>query len=837
MPNNIIMQVKVDDKLIVLHPETTASQVKLASGKTLQEYIDEHDVVKVENGRLYRKTENGSYEIVSSVTSEFNLEPATGVSFESVENRVAVKWTDPLDVTIESSTGPIALATWAGTKLVAKVGSPPTNMNDGITLVDSKVRDQYKATAYLGTLDMNKTYYLKLFPYTDTGIDTTVGDSLSTTTTNIILDEPTASAVAVDDKAYLTWTDPVDKTASFNGGTVNTAKWLKTVVVKKVGSSPTNINDGDLVTEVTTKNLHTTNPFIVSGLAEGLTYFKFFPVTVDGDVTIAANSQYPVTVSYGSLPNATALSITRSGDNASITWTDPVEPTTTVGGTTVKSATWAKSVVVMKNDSVPANINDGTKVKEVTTYNQHKTTALSVAVTKDVDVYFKVFSVSTNGKITTGISGSIRINNIVLPSTRGPGPDTLLAGDSNAGYFGITSVTQLIATNQLASNIGLSAGTDQFNNEGWLKFIIDGRIIFVAKKPSRYGISWDSINAVNAVNGSRMVNINGLTYRIRLMKGAQNNPSNNIDADRDAIGSEWNRLMLPIHEQAKTKAWAYPAYTGTDVPDWGIGFTDADLLTHNSHGQGSYTWCQETIVSSSTSRVIRGHSGVSNSNGDSSINTNTNYGWRPVLELVQPSEITDNTGTPGSVVLQKGNTKYGYYGEVPSIISTSTLATLTGFTKGIVMTENTTWLKFHSDGKVIFVAKKPIRHSVSWDDMNAAGYVFGDKTVRINSIDYKLRLLKAPIDGSHDEWSGLIYPLHKDAAVGNTWGINMTDIDLHVGLNVGVGTYSWVQDLHPTMPQFRLSRGGSSITYVERQTPAFANDSYSWRPVLEPVNQ
>lgn len=831
MPNNIIMQVKVDDKLIVLHPETTASQVKLASGKTLQEYIDEHDVVKVENGRLYRKTENGSYEIVSSVTSEFNLEPATGVSFESAENRVAVKWTDPLDVTIESSTGPIALATWAGTKLVAKVGSPPTNMNDGITLVDSKVRDQYKATAYLGTLDMNKTYYLKLFPYTDTGIDTTVGDSLSATTTNIILDEPTASAVAVDDKAYLTWTDPVDKTASFNGGTVNTAKWLKTVVVKKVGSSPANINDGDLVTEVTTKNLHTTNPFIVSGLAEGLTYFKFFPVTVDGDVTIAANSQYPVTVSYGSLPNATALSITRSGDNASITWTDPVEPTTTVGGTTVKSATWAKSVVVMKNDSVPANINDGTKVKEVTTYNQHKTTALSVIVTKNVTVYFKVFSISTNGKITTGISGSIKIDSVTLPAEVGPGMTTLFAGDVSAGYFGHTNYSALIDGSTLANTVGLSAGTVTNSQVGWLKFIIDGKIIFVAYRPLRINISWNSLKAADLITGNKIVKIGSLYYRVRLMKGAQNNPSAHTDADRDAIGSEWNRLMLPISDKARTGGWQYPEYAGT-VPDWGGMYTSTDLDNTVN------TWCQENPTGIPGSAVVRGYGSDCSMAAWAGADSTTNYAWRPVLELIQPSEITDNTGTPGSVVLQKGNTKYGYYGEVPSIISTSTLATLTGFTKGTVLTESTTWLKFHSDGKVIFVAKKPLRHSISWNDINEAGYVSGGKTVRINSIDYKLRLLKAPNDGSHDEWSGLIYPLHKDAVVGNTWGINMTDIDLHVtATTVGAGAFSWVQDQHPTNSQLRLNRGGLSVVYVEGQSPGAATNSYSWRPVLEPVNQ
>ena len=100
--------------------------------------------------------------------------------------------------------------------------------------------------------------------------------------------------------------------------------------------------------------------------------------------------------------------------------------------------------------------------------------------------------------------------------------------------------------------------------------------------------------------------------------------------------------MLPIHEQAIDKSWAYPDNVESDIPVWahdlGTGaqgmYTDEDLLTHNNHGSGSYSWCQETSSSNSADRLYRGHIGVSYGSRTTSSFTISNAGWRPVLELV-----------------------------------------------------------------------------------------------------------------------------------------------------------------------------------------------------------
>jgi hypothetical protein len=222
---------------------------------------------------------------------------------------------------------------------------------------------------------------------------------------------------------------------------------------------------------------------------------------------------------------------------------------------------------------------------------------------------------------------------------RAPGPATLIAGDMQAGFFGEVSASELISGTDLASLVGISQGTSQNSTVGWLKFAWQGKILFVAKKAFRNSISWDHINSANAVYGDKSVVIDGLSYKIRLLKGANKDPAG---AYSGAIchGSEWNRLMLPIHQEAISKNWAYPNNVESDIPVWahslGNGtqsrYTDEDLLTKSDYGSGSYSWCQE-VAESAAYRVYRGFRGVSNSNSNTSSDAYSGMGWRPCLEF------------------------------------------------------------------------------------------------------------------------------------------------------------------------------------------------------------
>ena len=74
---------------------------------------------------------------------------------------VSLKWEDPGDTVIDGK----VLASWAGTKIVKKVGDYPTNEEDGTVVIDNKVKNAYLEDAYVDTITSGQDIYYKAFPY------------------------------------------------------------------------------------------------------------------------------------------------------------------------------------------------------------------------------------------------------------------------------------------------------------------------------------------------------------------------------------------------------------------------------------------------------------------------------------------------------------------------------------------------------------------------------------------------------------------------------------------------------------------------------------------------
>lgn len=204
--------------------------------------------------------------------------------------------------------------------------------------------------------------------------------------------------------------------------------------------------------------------------------------------------------------------------------------------------------------------------------------------------------------------------------------------DSAAGveFLGEVPTSELINGTALASAIGLTAGTAQHSNAGWLHFELDGKTLYVAKKPYRYNLSWDSIHARGAALGTRTVTINGLRYKVRLLRGADVNPTPALSG-YNPVGtsaSEWNRLLYNVHNGVHT-------HSGNRTPPghWPL-YSDTDLVIHTTAGNGRLSWCQETIANDGSQRVYRGVNGVTYFGFTISSYVFTNCGWRPVLELI-----------------------------------------------------------------------------------------------------------------------------------------------------------------------------------------------------------
>ena len=218
--------------------------------------------------------------------------------------------------------------------------------------------------------------------------------------------------------------------------------------------------------------------------------------------------------------------------------------------------------------------------------------------------------------------------------TGSPGPKALRGGNLQAGFYGEVPVSDFITGDELARRIDLTTGNSQYSNEPWLKFSYLGKVEFAAKKSFRYDISWNDINAVGAVFGNKTININGLTFKVRLFKGKTEGKQNDQSKSSGAInhGSEWNKLMLPIHANAPS-SWSHKGNVNSPTENWNIGYTDADLMTRYSGGSGLCSLCQE-YGEDSNSCLYRGYFGVSYSKDRSLSLPVASNGWRPVLELI-----------------------------------------------------------------------------------------------------------------------------------------------------------------------------------------------------------
>jgi hypothetical protein len=234
----------------------------------------------------------------------------------------------------------------------------------------------------------------------------------------------------------------------------------------------------------------------------------------------------------------------------------------------------------------------------------------------------------------------------------------------------------------VSSGIGLSAGT-AFNSDcGWLKFFIgstaatpmstrhgtvtaEDRVVFISRKTIRNNLSWNDIYNVGAVYGTgdagtansgsdttqdAQIAVDGNDYIVRLMTGCQGDPAseaynNQQCSDDEGGGSEWNDLFYRVHTDEPTcsdPTIGMPGGSETsrhggpqDAANW-ASYTNAELQVYYSDaGDGTYCWCQEQGNDTSR-RVARGYFGVADFDTYPADYANVNFGWRPVLEMIQP---------------------------------------------------------------------------------------------------------------------------------------------------------------------------------------------------------
>ena len=196
-------------------------------------------------------------------------------------------------------------------------------------------------------------------------------------------------------------------------------------------------------------------------------------------------------------------------------------------------------------------------------------------------------------------------------------------------------------------------------------------IVYIPKKPFRYGISWNQINDIGAAFGDKTVSINNKTYRVRLLKAYNEKATTKTENDITFVtpsygqnnkGSEWNKLILPLVVNQEGQRYGSDTTINMEpnIPqlakyNW---FTDdeskADTTSElNNLGasnypkqegiyNGQWRWNQERAYSSSY-RSSRGDDNpgcaAAHSRDNSADIAYSLYGWLPVLTWT-PSTVS-----------------------------------------------------------------------------------------------------------------------------------------------------------------------------------------------------
>lgn len=196
-------------------------------------------------------------------------------------------------------------------------------------------------------------------------------------------------------------------------------------------------------------------------------------------------------------------------------------------------------------------------------------------------------------------------------------------------FLGELNNAQFTTYENVSILAGVSEGVLHNEGTGWLKFDYEGTELIVSKKTIRHSISWDRINSKGCVFGTKVITINGNQYKVRLLKGADHNPTQLEDPGlgyflEGTHNSEWSKLFYPLVKDDTTLP--------QEIRNPNAPYTNLDL--EMSIERDLRSWCQETHPGITSGRVVRGGAGVTFLSNANAYKSNPSYCWRPCLERV-----------------------------------------------------------------------------------------------------------------------------------------------------------------------------------------------------------
>lgn len=553
------------------------------------------------------------------------LAPVTGVTTLAASGKAYIKWTDSVDTVVGDAT----LASWAGTLLVRKAGSMPTNRRDGTVVLDNKTRDAYKDQYFCDSgLSDGVTYYYKFFPYstTNTYTDDTANE-VTITPNPVLTGDITGIAVAatLNGRVQINWTDP-DATKITDGVTLSI--WASTKVVYKTNGYPTSPEDGTLVINSTTRNSYASSPLEVTGLTNGTTYyFAFFPISTEG--AINTNTANGITA----IPNRITIATVPSQNN------------TPVYDGTAKTPTFSNYNSDQLTLDVTAQINAGTYTATLTPTEDYCWSDGSITA-KEVSWVINKATGSLSLNKTSIVLNSDQLTDTIIVTRAGDGVISAVSSDTSIATVSINgNIITVSHVNQTSGDatitIKVAEGT---NHTAPANKICAISAEFVPAKAALNTMSWADIRKVSdaglassywAVGDTKGIQINGTVGSMAINQTVY---VFILGFDHNSAREGTNRIHFQIGKTA--------ASGGTQ-----ICFIDSTYGSYNS-ANGSFTMNPASSSSNSTNSGGWNSSHMRNTllgsaNSPTSPGTNTFLAALPSdLRAVMKSvtKYSDNTG-------------------------------------------------------------------------------------------------------------------------------------------------------------------------------------------------
>lgn len=206
-----------------------------------------------------------------------------------------------------------------------------------------------------------------------------------------------------------------------------------------------------------------------------------------------------------------------------------------------------------------------------------------------------------------------------------PGPKDMVGnfirpdGTGNNGYYGEVSGSELCTSQELKTLVGITLGRVTNPDPGWLKFNVDGKILFIAKKTMSDVLSSDQMGP--AAKDGVQVTIKGVKYLCRLVEGSKavvtNQPSGSM-----TTGCEWNRTIynVVLGSPAAEEGSKWAQFSLSD-----LGF----LREPPAYNDNSLT--KGTLIYKGVTYLLA-RQGAAETNGF--LGNDSTTSWRPCLEVL-----------------------------------------------------------------------------------------------------------------------------------------------------------------------------------------------------------